>query len=190
MEYRKKRKRYLSFIVRLHHLSTPDNETIVTKVKETTAIGTKLLTLSQPQRALSDSYYSLIKNNPSFEIDEKTGSVYLARRLDYNNASIVQMKIQKQNFNAANKKEMTLIFELDDANNHSPKFSTNNYTFNVLENTVIGINIGKVEAFDDDEGTNGIIKYRILGENKDFSIDIKTGEIFLHKTLHYHVVIN
>uniref|UniRef100_A0A914Y2C1 Cadherin domain-containing protein n=1 Tax=Panagrolaimus superbus TaxID=310955 RepID=A0A914Y2C1_9BILA len=39
----KGRKRYLSFIVRLHHLSTPDNETIVTKVKETTAIGTKII---------------------------------------------------------------------------------------------------------------------------------------------------
>lgn len=56
------RKKYLSFIVRLHHLSTPDNETIVTKIKETTVIGTKLITLSPPQRALMDTYYSLIKN--------------------------------------------------------------------------------------------------------------------------------
>lgn len=114
--------------------------------------------------------------------------MYLARRLDFNNASTVQMKIQKQNLNSADKKEMTLIFELDDSNNHSPKFSTNNYTFNVSENTVIGINIGRIEALDDDEGINGIVKYRILGENKDFSIDIKTGEIFLQKTLHFHVV--
>lgn len=116
------------------------------------------------------------------------GSVYLARRLDYNNASTVLLKVQKQNINAANKKEMTLIFEVDDANNHSPKFLTNNYTFNVLENTQIGSNIGRVEAFDEDEGANGIVKYRILDSNKDFSINIKTGEIFLQKTLHFHVV--
>lgn len=126
--------------------------------------------------------------NPSFEIDEKMGSVYLAQRLDYNNASAVEINIQKQNLNAVNKKEMTLIFELDDLNNHSPKFTSNNYSFNLLENTQIGSIFGRIEANDDDEGVNGIVKYRILDSNKDFSVDMKNGELSLQKTLHYHVV--
>uniref|UniRef100_A0AC34RJJ9 Cadherin domain-containing protein n=1 Tax=Panagrolaimus sp. JU765 TaxID=591449 RepID=A0AC34RJJ9_9BILA len=183
----KNRKLLLTFIIRLHHSSTPDNETIVVKLQETTAIGSKLFTLSTPEKG-NNYYYNVIKSNPSFEVNEATGQVYLAKRLEYNNASIMQLDVKRNSLHTTlKKKDMTLVFELDDVNNHSPVFTNESYHFEVLESTPVGAVIGRVEASDEDFGTNGAVKYRFIDSEETFSIDIETGEIFIQKPLYRHV---
>ena len=185
----KKRELHVTFIIRLHHLSTADNETIVTKLRETTAIGTKVLALGTSERSVTDEYYNLVKGDSSFELDEATGSVYLSRRLDYNTASTIQIEVRRNDLISSSKrKDMSLIFELDDVNNHSPIFTMDNYTFDVLESTPVGALLGRVEAIDDDIGMNGVVKYRFIDAESTFVINVETGEIFLQKPLHYHVV--
>uniref|UniRef100_A0A7E4W5I1 Cadherin domain-containing protein n=1 Tax=Panagrellus redivivus TaxID=6233 RepID=A0A7E4W5I1_PANRE len=181
------RRKQATFIVRFHHVSTPDNETIVTKIRETSTIGTKLLTLATNEASSAGEYYSLRKTSPYFEIDEQSGTVYLAKRLDYNDAATIHMEVEKRSTEHYRKKDMTLVFELDDANNHSPVFQVQNYTFNLSESTPVGSLIGHVDASDDDDGINGVVKYRFRNSEDTFSINVETGEIFLQKSLHYHV---
>ena len=65
-----------------------------------------------------------------------------------------------------------------DENDESPIFEQISYSVDVFENNEIGETVIKVTATDKDEGNNGKVTYKLIGENSDrFSIDEDTGVI-------------
>ncbi|XP_048086719.1 protocadherin Fat 4 [Alosa alosa] len=72
-----------------------------------------------------------------------------------------------------------------DVNDNTPSFSQNIYDIEIEENTLTGTDVLQVFASDADEGTNGQIRFSIVGgnTNTDFRIDSVTGIISVAKQL-------
>ena len=81
----------------------------------------------------------------------------------------------------------SLYLEVVEINNHSPKFSLNQYQPPVQESVSIGQEVIKVTATDDDTGTNGEVFYHIESSNPPgfFGIGRRNGSIFVEKRLDY-----
>ncbi len=56
---------------------------------------------------------------------------------------------------------LKLILHLEDINDHQPRFSSNNYQFNLMENIPIGFELPLESAYDDDLGENSRINYEL-----------------------------
>lgn len=58
--------------------------------------------------------------------------------------------------------QLEVYLTITDINDNNPKFKQDVYIFSVNENVVVGTQIGRIEAFDLDEGLNGQIKYSLV----------------------------
>jgi hypothetical protein len=56
---------------------------------------------------------------------------------------------------------LKLILHLEDINDHRPRFSSDNYQFNLMENIPIGFELPLESAHDDDLGENSRISYKL-----------------------------
>nr|XP_061793125.1 protocadherin gamma-A3-like [Nerophis lumbriciformis] len=76
-----------------------------------------------------------------------------------------------------------------DANDNEPIFNQSVYKANVIENTLKGTSIIRVNATDADSGSNGLISYslsKMKGSEDDvFDIDENTGAIFVSGKIDY-----
>ncbi|KAM3964103.1 cadherin-related tumor suppressor fat [Aphomia sociella] len=84
----------------------------------------------------------------------------------------------------------TLTFIVTGENIYSPKFTALSYQVIVPENEPIGSSILTVQASDDDEGPNGIVRYTISSGNtgKEFQIHPVTGTISILRPLDYDTI--
>uniref|UniRef100_S4RLU7 Cadherin domain-containing protein n=1 Tax=Petromyzon marinus TaxID=7757 RepID=S4RLU7_PETMA len=71
----------------------------------------------------------------------------------------------------------TVIVRILDRNDNAPQFELPDFHFYVRENQPAGNIIGRVSAWDPDEGDNGKLEYAITVVNALFSIDPDTGVI-------------
>ena len=73
-----------------------------------------------------------------------------------------------------------------------------NYTFNVYENETVGSLVGIVSASDQDEGSNAMVRYRILSPTMGvpFMLDQNNGRILVNGQLDrevtplYELIVN
>ena len=70
-----------------------------------------------------------------------------------------------------------VIINLDDVNDHSPKFYSQYFQEAVAENVPVGFSIVRIQAYDSDEGENARISYALVDTTDPFpfAIDDKTG---------------
>ena len=76
---------------------------------------------------------------------------------------------------------VTVRVTVTDVNDNSPVFSSNVYSFSVMENTRAESSIGQIRATDDDVGENSILQYELLYDQLaalPFRIERDSGEIF------------
>lgn len=83
--------------------------------------------------------------------------------------------------------ETTVLIDVKNENMNGPKFESSLFKFGVSEGTQIGSVLAQVEAIDRDEGDNGLLTYRIVGDSPVFNVDQKTGEIVLKQALQHHL---
>lgn len=62
-----------------------------------------------------------------------------------------------------------------DENDNQPSFEKESYIFEIIENSPIGIVVGKVRAIDLDQGQNSMLKYSIVQSNNYFLVDHESG---------------
>ncbi|CAD5228721.1 unnamed protein product [Bursaphelenchus xylophilus] len=62
----------------------------------------------------------------------------------------------------------TVDITIEDANDHSPKFEQNTYTFYIEENPYNNTEVGSITATDEDKGPFGKVKYRFLDDTLPF----------------------
>uniref|UniRef100_A0AAQ4PQZ7 Cadherin domain-containing protein n=1 Tax=Gasterosteus aculeatus aculeatus TaxID=481459 RepID=A0AAQ4PQZ7_GASAC len=93
---------------------------------------------------------------------------------------------------SSNKKMSVTV---SDVNDNSPEFSTNPYTFYVIENNVAGVSLFSVSAHDFDEGDNNLISYSIVrngNENKKITsflnINSENGDILALKIFDFETL--
>lgn len=75
---------------------------------------------------------------------------------------------------------VTLLVTITDVNDSPPMFVGAPYTTTVSENATRGTSIARVEAADEDEGTNADISYFFFDfEGDEFTIDEESGDVFV-----------
>ncbi len=97
-----------------------------------------------------------------FSIDENSGKIHFQCTLDRELLSSASLQVIAKD-SSSTELSATIPVEIliEDENDFSPVFSRPSYDFKVFENDLKGIYIGKVEAYDCDEGLNGQILYTI-----------------------------
>ncbi|XP_066575944.1 protocadherin Fat 4 [Amia ocellicauda] len=162
----------------------------MTYIQENTPVDTVVFTA---QASDSDSgpnsyvEYSLLSSlGNKFSIGTIDGKVRLTGELDREELSNYTLTIV-----ATDKGEPPLSSSMDvsvivlDVNDNTPSFSQNIYDMEIEENTLTGTDLVQVFASDADEGTNGQIRFSLIGgnANSDFRIDSVTGMISVARQL-------
>ena len=136
------------------------------RVDEELPISTILFTTTN---TITYRLFDTGRNQNSFvRYDSSNGQLLLARALD-------RELLCSQHICSCNQCQLTieliewqlpyrllqLILNIDDINDHVPKFSSNNYQFSIMENVPLGYEISLEQAHDADLGENGRINYEL-----------------------------
>ena len=177
------------------HKSRPKfvSDSIVVEVMENEPIGYLITKIELMKESKKDKQQSVTfafqhAQHPGslslFRIHPSSGEVTLRERLDMermrDHVLVVVIKDTNGNQNWA---KLT-IHVLDD-NDHEPKFLTDLIQTRLPADAELGSAVVQVQAYDNDYGLNGELRYSILHGNKDetFVIDPVLGNVILAKDL-------
>lgn len=79
------------------------------------------------------------------------------------------------------------MITLDDLNDNRPVFSSLTYTSTQIEDNQNDLVVASVSAMDRDEGSNGRVKYFIVGGNSDGVFSIDSNSVSLGGFIHLHI---
>ncbi|CAG7728421.1 unnamed protein product [Allacma fusca] len=134
---------------------------------------------------------NLITETEKFRIETDTGKIIQIQPLDREQMNAYNLVVVAKDggtpVSAMN--QYVLTIQVQDIDDHQPKFIQRNYNFTIKENSPEGTSVGQVEALDEDEGGNAQIFYFLASDeknkykNEDIRVDIKTGRIVTKKIL-------
>jgi hypothetical protein len=160
----------------------PRNMTVRENSIGATEVGS--IAIGNPNRMTSFPY-KIISGNSSgaFTIDPFTGKILVLDRSQLNYEDVKRHELWIEALDAVGKTQLRVAtIQVRDVN-EAPV--VNNQSFTVVENSANGVKVGQVTASDPDiSAINNRISYQIINGNSNgaFTINYKTGEIFLAKT--------
>ncbi|XP_064609252.1 protocadherin Fat 4-like [Liolophura sinensis] len=156
-------------------------------VQESLDVGRPIITLTAVDKDEGDNAritYEIASSKPDtdfFRISKKTGTIFVASRLDRETKPEVRLAVYARDHGIPPRRtRTTVVIELLDVNDETPLFNQSRYHFAITENSPAGTYIGKVEALDSDTGSGGQVTFDLSRESrafKSFTIDSKSGEI-------------
>uniref|UniRef100_A0A673ZTN7 Protocadherin-16 n=1 Tax=Salmo trutta TaxID=8032 RepID=A0A673ZTN7_SALTR len=130
----------------------------------------------------------------TFMVDRQTGDVYLARELDYERSARYTLQIEVDDFSMTlpSSHLVQLDIEVEDSNDHAPRFPEDPVTMVIPENMEPGASIYTFQASDQDgSGPNSLLTYSILHQYPDLTdllaLDPSTGVLTLAQELDHEV---
>ena len=124
--------------------------------------------------------YSIVQGKSSnhFRIESNTGKIIVAGTLDAELTSVYELKVE---LNVTGDITLTtnVHIQVEDFNDHVPKFTSDNYFVEIQEDLALNTSIYKVVAKDGDSGDNGLVSYW-LPNSEQFAIHPYTGVIFVN----------
>nr|XP_023822931.1 protocadherin-16-like [Salvelinus alpinus] len=130
----------------------------------------------------------------TFMVDRQTGDVYLARELDYERSARYTLQIEVDDFSMTlpSSHLVQLDIEVEDSNDHGPRFPEDPITVVIPENMEPGASIYAFQASDQDgSGPNSLLTYSILHQYPDLTdllaLDPSTGVLTLAQELDHEV---
>ena len=155
------------------------------RIYENSAINSlvgSLSTVSSDSQVIFRLTTATVTNN-DFRLDDQTGNLYIANYLDrekYDSITLyVSVSYRDKNFRSDH---AMIQIQIIDINDNAPVFTRLFYQANIYKNTKINDFVLRVEAIDQDEGLNSMVKYSLLDETSPLQIDQSTGVVRL-KTL-------
>ncbi|XP_078248844.1 cadherin-9 isoform X2 [Pogona vitticeps] len=117
-----------------------------------------------------------------FIIDENTGDIHAAKRLDREEKSlyVLRAKAIDRKTGRQVEPESEFIIKIHDINDNEPKFTKDIYTASVPEKSAVGTSVIQVTATDADDanyGNSAKVVYSILQGQPYFAVDPETGII-------------
>lgn len=166
------------------------DEVYVTNIPESTSVNAtikliQILNVRKSTKAKNGFSCEIISGNEMnlFTIvsEDLACAVKLRSSLDFENRTTHELKLRlnssKQRLNPQ-KSQATLKILVQDFNDNPPvfkfknsskKFARNDTYYGVVsDESMIGTSVLKVEAYDDDSGTFGLIKYRLIDDETNF----------------------
>uniref|UniRef100_A0A8C2CUR4 FAT atypical cadherin 1a n=1 Tax=Cyprinus carpio TaxID=7962 RepID=A0A8C2CUR4_CYPCA len=165
----------------------------VIEVKEDLPVGARIVHLSATD---SDSGFNgklvyVISGGDAesrFVLDMDSGWLKVYTPLDRETTDHYTLNITVYDLGIPQKSSSRLLdVKILDANDNSPQFLQDTYSVEISEGTAVGTEIIQVEAKDKDLGDNGVVRYSILADTDQFSIDTETGIVTVKKPLDHEV---
>ena len=162
----------------------PQQAVYYTSVLENTRSGSVVVNVScGSTRTYGESVapeYSISSMSLIFQVDHSTGAVTILTPPDYEEAQnhTLQMICRDPNDRTSYAHFYIYITILPE-NEHSPQFLSPSYEAEILENTLPGMSLLRVEARDEDSSSHGDIEYCIQEEDQLFAVDSHTGIVYL-----------
>ena len=119
----------------------------------------------------------------TFHVNISTGEIKLMIPLDHEMANLYVIPVTVTD--GSHTITTFVHVNVEDINDNYPTFTANMFTANIRELAPIGTSLIKVTAADKDSGTNGIVRYRLIGWPEMFSIDTITGVVRVEQTFTY-----
>uniref|UniRef100_A0A6Q2YIM6 FAT atypical cadherin 2 n=1 Tax=Esox lucius TaxID=8010 RepID=A0A6Q2YIM6_ESOLU len=164
----------------------------ITHIPENTEVDTKIFQVHATDLDSEDNgniVYSFLTLTSLFKIDELTGEVRLAGRLDREAFPRHDLKIEARDQSKSDPSLFSmsdLVVVLEDINDNPPKFVPKMYSIKVPEDLPLGTVLLWVESHDLDLGSGGQITYNLKNSASGaFSLDASTGSLTLEKELDF-----
>ncbi|XP_066542979.1 protocadherin-8 [Hoplias malabaricus] len=181
-----------------HSPHFPRNETHL-EVLESTAVGMRILLDAAVDQDVGDNYIQSyhMSHSSHFAIDTRLrddgvgyAELVLVKNLDRELEDSYILEITATDGGTPPRSgSMTVVIKVLDSNDNSPTFEHSSMKVELSEDSLIGVRVLKVHAFDPDEGPNGEVVYRFSGgsssEMKVFHIDPSSGEVTLRERVDY-----
>uniref|UniRef100_A0A8C0GHF4 Cadherin domain-containing protein n=1 Tax=Chelonoidis abingdonii TaxID=106734 RepID=A0A8C0GHF4_CHEAB len=132
----------------------------------------------------ADLHYSITgtNNHGTFSISPNTGSIFLAKKLDFETQSLYKLNITaKDQGRPPRSSTMSVVIHVRDFNDNPPNFPPGDVFKSIVENIPVGSSVISVTAHDPDADINGQLTYAIIQQmprGNHFSIDEIRGTIF------------
>ncbi|POI35022.1 hypothetical protein CIB84_001226 [Bambusicola thoracicus] len=132
----------------------------------------------------ADLHYSITgtNNHGTFSISPNTGSIFLAKKLDFETQSLYKLNITaKDQGRPPRSSTMSVVIYVRDFNDNPPNFPAGDIFKSIIENIPIGSSVISVTANDSDADINGQLTYAIIQQTprgNHFRIDEVRGTIF------------
>ena len=112
-----------------------------------------------------------------FYVEETSGDILVKRQVEAKTSYILNISAQDEGGLST---ITQIILRVNDINNNRPVFDSSQYRFGILEGDYFDVDVGSVQAEDDDFFDNGLITYSIVAaasaeEGPIFAIDSKSG---------------
>ncbi|TRY81168.1 hypothetical protein TCAL_09282 [Tigriopus californicus] len=122
-------------------------------------------------------------NIAHFEIAKDSGDIVLKRKLSPTLEYSLNITVRDEN----EMETLTIvIISVKDINDHKPRFSNQNYAFEIIEGDYVDKKIGEVISKDDDIGINGKLTYELKSASVlPFWIDKQNGSLYANGSLHH-----
>ncbi|KAK7005337.1 protocadherin fat [Biomphalaria glabrata] len=145
--------------------------------------------LGSPAKQIAAVKYTLYNYNDQFKLDAGNGQLSVVQSLDRESLSVyvlnVSVSIVADGQSQGRRKREAqnsavgyakVIVQVGDENDNIPTFGSSLY-FNLPASISDGALISQIQAFDPDEGINGLLQYRITkGNSAAFSLDLQSGQ--------------
>ena len=158
------------------------NFSVAENKPEGSEVGRIQLTSTEPSKPLR---ITLLTSTADFALDEKKGILITTRKLDReaNSSYLLTAVISDGTLDM----ETTLNVRVEDMNDNSPEFvgMQDSHNITVTNGVFIGETVLKVQATDDDAGSNGLVQYSIVSgdDHQVFHMNKRNGKITLRKVL-------
>lgn len=134
-------------------------------------------------------HYRIVQGDTDkFSLDANSGVLYTIKVLDREAKSTYEVKVQASNTASPHQSvQQTAKIIVRDLNDNGPIFTKQLYSASILENSPVNTSVLRVAAYDEDEGSNGVVLYEIL-RNKTlvpFEVNAATGDVFVNGMLDY-----
>ena len=108
-----------------------------------------------------------------------------SRNFDRESIAFYQIEVRaRDNGQPSHRRSMTFELNITDINDHQP-FFTENYTFIILENNRIPMQIGQIHCIDLDEGINGQVTYQLINTTNQFYLSSHDGILWTNISFDY-----
>ncbi|XP_036372790.1 protocadherin Fat 1a isoform X3 [Megalops cyprinoides] len=119
-----------------------------------------------------------------FVVEMETGWLQVYAPLDREMTNHYTLNITVYDLGIPQKSSSRLLdINILDANDNPPEFLQDSYSVEISESTEVGTKIIQVEATDKDLGVNGKVRYSLVADADQFSIDEQTGVVKVRKLL-------
>ncbi|XP_028404999.1 cadherin-23-like isoform X3 [Dendronephthya gigantea] len=123
-----------------------------------------------------------------FRIDPRIGRIELNKTVDFEMKQQYTFMVIASETDSVEKfsANQTIIVNITNINDYDPKFNESQYNLTVAEGAKIGAELGRIRAYDEDDGIFGVITYSLSGNGAEkFSVDKNNGTISVASELDF-----